>query len=63
MCRNGQDWIDGAIAFALIFLTITFAFALGLVYGGGQESAASHNEHGGYIDACGELPPQLGDDC
>lgn len=23
----------------------------------------SHNEHGGYRDACGELPPLVGDDC
>lgn len=23
----------------------------------------SHNNLGGYIDACGELPGQLGDDC
>lgn len=23
----------------------------------------SHNADGGYIDACGELPPLIGDDC
>ena len=25
--------------------------------------APSHNVHGGYIDACGDLPPLIGDDC
>jgi hypothetical protein len=23
----------------------------------------THNAHGGYIPACGELPPLIGDDC
>jgi hypothetical protein len=23
----------------------------------------SHNQYGGYIDACGDLPPLVGDDC
>lgn len=26
-------------------------------------SAPSHNDAGGYIDACGDLPGLLGDDC
>ena len=25
--------------------------------------APSHNAHGGYIDACGDLPGLVGDDC
>jgi hypothetical protein len=23
----------------------------------------SHNQYGGYIEACGDLPPLVGDDC
>lgn len=23
----------------------------------------THNKHGGYIDACGDLPGMVGDDC
>jgi hypothetical protein len=25
--------------------------------------APSHNIYGGYIEACGQLPPLVGDDC
>lgn len=27
------------------------------------ESYETHNPHGGYADACGDLPPLVGDDC
>lgn len=29
----------------------------------GRRDARTHNEYGGYIDACGDLPGLVGDDC
>lgn len=28
-----------------------------------MDASPTHNAHGGYIDACGELPGLVGDDC
>ena len=27
------------------------------------DPSATHNQFGGYIEACGQLPPLVGDDC
>lgn len=31
--------------------------------GGCETQPPTHNEYGGYIPACGDKPPLLGDDC
>jgi hypothetical protein len=47
---------------------LAVGFALGvivavLLLSGCVTQPRSHNEHGGYIEACGELPGLVGDDC
>jgi hypothetical protein len=38
-----------------------FLITLCLLYG--CNTIPSHNKEGGYIEACGNLPPLVGDDC
>jgi hypothetical protein len=39
------------------------AIAAGILLLASCVSAPTHNDKGGYIPACGELPPLVGDDC
>lgn len=44
-------------AFWVVLLAVAFACSLAGC------ATETHNRHGGYIDACGDKPPLLGDDC
>ena len=46
---------------ALIVLCALAITALSTLTGCAE--TPTHNKHGGYIPACGELPPLVGDDC
>lgn len=48
------------------FITLLIVAAALAFLAGAYQSAVeygSHNEAGGYIDACGSLPGMVGDDC
>ena len=36
---------------------------VGIMLAGTGCAASSHNARGGYVDACGQLPGMIGDDC
>lgn len=44
--------------FAMLLLLNSCAF-----YPISDDEQSSHNQYGGYREACGELPPLIGDDC
>jgi len=50
-------------------LLILFSFCIGyagvqaLKLGNSKLKQESHNEQGGYIESCGDLPGLVGDDC
>jgi hypothetical protein len=44
-------------------IAMKFLIVLVLVLCSGCASAPSHNDLGGYVDACGDLPGLIGDDC
>lgn len=47
-------------------LWLFIAFISGVIYGCATTTSTeepSHNAYGGYIPACGQLPPLVGDDC
>jgi hypothetical protein len=43
---------------ALLLAILVFTLA-----GCAMQPTPSHNAYGGYIPACGEMPPLVGDDC
>jgi hypothetical protein len=45
-----------ALCGGLLILTVTVLLC-------GCTTPPTHNSHGGYIDACGDKAPMLGDDC
>lgn len=52
----------------LFLLACALMLAIGAFIGHAADLASarlapSHNAHGGYVDACGELPGLIGDDC
>lgn len=52
-------WYDRAmLAVALLLEVAVLVFLLTSC-----AVTGSHNRHGGYVDACGDLPPVYGDDC
>jgi hypothetical protein len=49
-----QDWL---------MIALWCVACLAVLYLTACASSPSHNAAGGYVDACGDLPGLLGDDC
>lgn len=45
-----------------VLASLAFVYLL-VMFGVDMYEYPKHNKYGGYVDACGELPPLVGDDC
>jgi hypothetical protein len=58
----GYFWLSYLALLALLLATCT-GCATAPVHPEEFRRGETHNASGGYIEACGELPPLVGDDC